>query len=212
MLHITCALKHEAKPIIEQFELFHDGSASLFSTCINRNKGISLTVTGVGKIAAASATVFAIMHHGAAATDAWLNLGIAGHTSLPIGTAVLANRIINSSNGNAWYPQIHFKTSLESRGLRTMDKPSLDYEDDMFDMEAAGFYNSASRLGSTDLIHCLKIISDNDANPPKEISKRTITELIENSLPEISNVISNLQACSEKAAISHKLQVTSDKN
>ena len=196
MLHMLSALKHEARPIIEHYRLEHDGGARPFTSY--RNNEISLTITGVGKQAAMEGTRFAAEYYHAGDRDAWLNIGIAGHRSLPIGTLVLANKITDSESQQVWYPRLPFPTSLDTLPLTTVNAPEVDYKDnDMIDMEAAGFYRSACRIGSLDLIHALKIISDNEAHPSARISKQSVLDFFDANLMEIDKLVTQLQLHSE---------------
>ena len=201
MLHILCALKHEAKPIIKRYQLLHAGSALGFTTYSNKDSGVSLTVTGVGKQLAADGTEFAADFHEAREHDAWLNIGIAGHRSVPIGTLVLANKITDVESQQVWYPHCPFPTSLDTLPLTTVAQPLVAYlEHDMIDMEAAGFYRSACRIVSLDLIHALKIISDNEAHPPAKISKQSVLDLFAANLAEIDRLVMQLRLHSEVSA------------
>lgn len=192
MVHLICALKHEARPVIEHFLLVHDGSAGLFTSYKNDEKGITLTVTGPGKQAAARATEFVIRHYHVRPEHAWLNLGIAGHKNLDIGTPVLASRI--TDNNASWSPEITFDTGLYTCEINTLDTPSTDYGDAIYDMEATGYFGSAIRISTPDKIHCLKIISDNTAHPAHNISGKSIRDLINKNIDEIDNLVSRLQS------------------
>jgi hypothetical protein len=163
---------------------------------------MSLTVSGPGKTNAAAAISYTHTLFNGLACDAWLNIGIAGQHTLAIGTAVLAHRIEDAGSGQCWYPQLVFEPPCPTLNLRTLDRPSTDYDEDVIDMEAAGFYSMASRCGTAELIHVLKIISDNAAQPAGKPDARFFTGLIENRLPCINNFIASLQSLSgELAAI-----------
>jgi len=192
MIHIICALKCEALPLVEHYQLQHLTSAELFRIYTNESSGISVTITGVGKLAAAAGTMHTIKHLQARDTDAWINIGIAGHISLATGTAVLANRIVDAASEQVWQPQITMETLLPQTGLETLDKPSTAYKTDMYDMEAAGFYASASLLAASDRVMCLKIISDNNEDPAEKISAAFVSELINNKLEEITKLAEQL--------------------
>jgi len=199
MLHIICALKHEARPIIEHYRLVHDGGARLYTSY--RNDNISLTITGIGKQAAAAGTQFTAEYFPVTESDAWLNIGIAGHKNLAIGTAVLASRVTDAADGSIWHPKIQFQTTLPALPLITLDQPSTSYPDnDMADMEAAGFFRSACRHAALDLIQSLKIISDNEAHPPAKISKQLVMDLVGANMVAIDKLVTQLRLCSEQSA------------
>jgi nucleoside phosphorylase len=196
MIHLICALPCEARPLIDCHDLRHVPRADLFQCYVRRDGGMSLTISGPGKTHAAAAVSYTHTLFNSLPSDAWLNIGIAGHRSLDIATAVLAHRIEDVGSGQCWYPQRVFKSPCPTLNLRTLDRPSTDYDEDVMDMEAAGFYSMASRCGIADLIHVLKIISDNAAQPAGMLDARFFTGLIENGLTCINNVIVSLQSLS----------------
>lgn len=198
MIHFICALKCEAKPLIQHFKLAHNNSSGLFNNYLNDE--ITLTITGIGKLAAAAGTMYVIKEYNSNKSDIWLNTGIAGHRTLAIGQTVLANKITDAGSGASWYPQIVFTTGLPATGLNTKDKAATTYDDDMVDMEAAGFYATAIRSGTAELVHSIKVISDNEANPVDKISEPMATELISNSIKDIETVVENLREIADELA------------
>lgn len=198
MIHLTCALKYEAEALIDTHQLSLLSSTTLFKIYHNTANTLSLTVTGVGKINAAAATAMTIEKLGCHPADAWLNIGIAGHQSYPVGTIYLVNRIRDSANGNVWYPQFTFRPPLTTAPLLSLDTPSHDYRDELYDMEAAGFYTIASRHASSELIHVLKIISDNSAAPADQVQPATIREVTRMNQDTINQVISILSDTSRE--------------
>ena len=161
---------------------------------------MTLTVSGPGKTNTAAAVSYTHTLFNSLPGDAWLNIGIAGHRALAIGTPILAHRIEDAGSGQCWYPQLVFEPSCRTLNLRTLDRPSTDYDEDVMDMEAAGFYSMASRCGTAELIHVFKIISDNAAQPAGKPDAQFFTGLIENQLTCINNVIASLQSLSTELA------------
>ena len=204
MLHLICALKCEAQPLIKQYRLNHVQDAGVFPCYINPDCGISLTISGIGKVNAAAATSYTYDYFKCRETDAWLNVGIAGHQSIAVGRAVLAHKILDTGNGNVWYPQIVFTVPCDTQPLKTLDKPCFEYEDIMFDMEASGFYSIASRFATTELIHVIKVISDNSMHPVKKPDKKFFSELVEQQLQIIAQLIDRLISLSSELAVLHK--------
>ncbi|MFQ5660513.1 MAG: hypothetical protein ACE5GZ_08800 [Gammaproteobacteria bacterium] len=196
MIHIVCALKCEALPLLDCFKLDHCSKAALFNTYYNEVSQLSLTISGVGKVAAAAATLHTMTLFDAKKQDVWLNIGVAGHGILPVGQAVLANRVEDAGSGAVWYPQIVFATELSSGGLRTLDQPVTDYNTVMVDMEGAGFYASACRLATAELCHCLKIISDNRESPADRLQESFVRGLIAEHTLTIEKLIRQLRSLS----------------
>ena len=198
MIHIVCAFQCEANPIIRQFRLEKLESSRTFPMFINSNAGISLTICGIGKHNASAATVFIQGIPDTNASDAWLNIGTAGHQSMETGRALLAHRIMDEATGNVWFPQIVFPLPCSTYNLITLDKPSTDYQDVLFDMEASGFYESAINFTTSELIHSLKIISDNANHPANKPDKNLYENLIDRNLDIINQVIEQLQLLSKE--------------
>lgn len=203
MIHIFCALPCEAQPLIQHFKLTELKQYDLFRLYQADDKEISLTITGIGKLNAASAVSY---HHACIKTyksDIWLNIGIAGHQELNIGEARLANKIIDEQNNSTWYPQIIFKVPCKSTTLKSLDTPSTSYEDCMFDMEASAYYQMALRLGTAELIHCFKVVSDNSEQPARKINTANINKLIALHFTTIDKLIESLKPLSEELISIH---------
>ncbi len=179
MIHLFCALRCEAKPLISQYNLKYAREYQLFPIYLAKDKSISLTITGVGKLAAAVAVMHTYQVFNGAKSDCWLNIGVAGHATYSKGKVILANKIIDDGTSMVWYPQILFNTDIPSCSLLTLDKPTNQYnESTMYDMEASGFCHAASRFATAELMHSIKIISDNTAEPAEHVTKDIVSELI----------------------------------
>ena len=198
MIHIFCALPCEAQPLIQFFRLTELKEFDLFRLYQSKNTQISLTITGVGKINMAAAVSYQHACIKTSPSDIWLNIGIAGHTSLNIGEACLINKIIDEQDNSTWYPQIIFKPPCETKTLITLNKPSSEYQDSLFDMEASAFYQIATRLGTAELIHCLKIISDNKNQPASSVNANKVKELVSTNCETIHTLIETLTPLSEE--------------
>ncbi len=193
MIHIFCALPCEAEPIIQYFKLTGLKQHNLFRLYQSKDKQISLAITGIGKLNAASAVSY---HHACIETqtsDIWLNIGVAGHVNIPVSEARLINKITDYQNKSCWYPQILFKSSCDSASLITLDSPSTEYQESIFDMEAAGFYQMAIRLGTAELIHSLKIISDNHEQSTSTVNAKSVKKLITDHTETIESILDALK-------------------
>ncbi|MBL1140685.1 MAG: hypothetical protein HND53_01495 [Proteobacteria bacterium] len=198
MIHIFCALHCEAQPLIQHFKLTELKQFDLFRIYQSKDKEISLTITSVGKINAASAVSY---HHACINTcnsDIWLNIGIAGHANIAVGDIRLVNKITDEHDNTSWYPQVIFKSPCESTSLITLDKPSTEYQDALFDMEASAFYQMAIRLGTTELIHCLKVVSDNAEQTTSTVNADKVKKIIAAQMQIIENLIECLKPLSSE--------------
>ncbi|MEX2353286.1 MAG: hypothetical protein WD709_03790 [Gammaproteobacteria bacterium] len=193
MLHLICALKCEAKPLIQHFRLSYNNEATLFPVYLNKDKTVSLTISGTGKIAASAAVMYAYMLLDTSRTDIWVNTGIGGHRSLTRGQAVLANKIMDQASGRSWYPQILFQTTIPATTVMTVDTPATNYNDEvLLDMEAAGFYETVSRFGLAELCHSLKIVSDNEASHHGLINASYVSQSIAGNLDHMDVLVAAL--------------------
>lgn len=182
MLAFVTALPCEAKPLIARFELSRISSPFP----LYRNKNIFLIVSGVGKIAAAIATTF--LQTIVSSPTAYLNIGIAGHVTLPVGTAVMASQIIDSSTSYRFYPTFLQRPSCALYSLCSVDKPVTTFLDSyVYDMESSGFAQAASKFSFSELIHCYKVISDNTITPITFDPKKA-EDLITMHLEEIRSI------------------------
>lgn len=195
MIHLICALRCEAQPLIEHYRMTAVGSGNIFDCYIDRHHGVSLTISGPGKTAAASAVIQTHMLLAAVRDDSWVNIGIAGHDKLDVGSPVVAHKVIDYATGRTWYPQLLFDNQILSGSLITLDGPSDDYHDTaMYDMEAAGFYDAVSRTSTLERCHSLKIISDNRVSAMNDINKKQIRRLIELNLGRITDFVTGLDS------------------
>lgn len=191
MLFIVCALACEAKPLISHFRLQRMESSSPFP--IYRNSSIVLVISGIGKglVAAAIGYLQALMHP---SHSIWLNIGIAGHASLSVGTGVLAHQIIDQATRQCYYPVFTFDRPAKTAALLTVDQLKENFVDDyVHEMEAAAFWNIASRFTTGELIHCYKIISDNSFFSTTHLTKLKVEELIAEHLMTIEKLTDALQ-------------------
>jgi hypothetical protein len=60
-------------------------------------------------------------------------------------------------------------------------------------MEASGFYSVAESYSTREMIHCLKIISDNSQSPAGKITTDLVEELISRNLSIITELVRKLQ-------------------
>ena len=97
----------------------------------------------------------------------------------------MANKIIDQSTARSWYPP-QLVSSVVNSTLITVDEPEEIYrEGAAYDMEAAGFFPSATRCSSSELVQSIKVISDNPHQSIASVNARLIEELITKNLSKI---------------------------
>jgi len=189
MIYIVCALHCEAKPLIDNYKLSleQDAVFPIFS-----NEQIKIIVAGIGKTSTAAAMAYLYARNQELPYCAWLNVGIAGHKNLPLGSLVNVNKISDSSMN--WYPVRPENSKQLGAELKTVDAPVEHYQDEaLVDMEASAFMATALRFSPVELLQVLKVISDNEENHIDNINKKQVQQLIEQNLKEISETINWLQ-------------------
>lgn len=185
MIHFITATYSEAKALISFYKLKKLIFIKEFQVFYNSNLHISLTISGIGKVLSASAVVFTFYLFEKKKNDSWINLGIAGHENKEIGEIFLVKKIIDSGNNKSWFPSFIFNMEIKKESCKTFDKPNYNYSSILYDMELSGFYEVATRFSSNELIHSLKIISDNKHQ--KKIEKDDACFLVEKNIKVIND-------------------------
>jgi len=190
MISITCALLSEAKTLIKRYKLKQKTAITPFK--VYEGDAITLIVTGVGKVNAAAGVSYLEGHR--QKSSAWLNIGVAGHANHPIGNAYLAHSIYDESSGHSAYPSITFQAPCPTASMTTVAKPKLEYEGaSLFEMEASGFFLASSKFSCLELIHSLKIVSDNKESPTVHVTPELIEKLVEKQIETIDRIILELK-------------------
>ncbi len=187
MTHFIVALHAEAKPLIDHYGLepTNERAFRVFEGGSRR-----LVVSGVGKVAAAAATTY--LHD--KPLDVWINVGIGGHRARAPGEIVRASRVSDGSTGARYYPTSVGLSRFEAEGVTTVDVPETAFASkDVFDMEASGFYPTALRFSTCELVHCVKIISDNLETGTDLLTGKRIGELVEGNLDTITTLVDHLE-------------------
>ncbi len=203
MIRLVVALQVEARPLIDRFRLSADSRARGFR--VYRGVDCALVVSGVGQVAAASATAYLEAFLDEAADCPWVNVGVAGHANLPLGSAALAHKVAVEDGSQYWYPGLVVDWPGLTAELRTLSSPGRCYEGEcLFDMEAAAFYPTACRFASSELVHCLKIVSDNAGAPAEQVTRERVVALVSGAIPEIETLLAGLRELAGRARVMHR--------
>lgn len=182
--YLFAALPCEAKPFINRFKLKKELSVTAFT--IYRNTDITLTVTGLGKSAMAAGVAYTLALFPASRLPVLLNIGIAGHSFYELGTVFAIEKITDQETGRNYYPQLIASPPCPTHTLVTVAQAQADYpSDSLYEMEASAFYETAIRFSSSELIQCIKIISDNKNHPSSQIKPAQVSLWVSDALPLI---------------------------
>lgn len=194
MIHIVTALMHEAKPLID---FYHLNPTETHPYKIYQNESFFLIVSGVGKKKSAMATAHLHEYVGKVRNRAWLNIGIGGHSKKNLGEGTLAHKITDQTSGKSWYPPRILKTNCPTASILTVEKVELKYDQDaVYDMEASGFYETASRFSTQELVQCFKVISDQSKASAQKVSGTLVRNLIAENLNLIDSILKELSKLS----------------
>lgn len=195
---LVVALWCEARPIVDRLELERDDTAD--GLPVYRGDRGSLVVSGVGELAAAAAAGFLFAHLGCRRHRVWLNVGTAGHGSFDVGTLFLAHKI-TGSGGQSGYPPICFEASVVTSDLETVSEVETRYERPVgYDMEAWGFWATACRFSTSELVHSVKVVSDNARTEVSALDARRLEQLVEGSLEGVEAVLAALERLGREQA------------
>jgi nucleoside phosphorylase len=198
MLIWVCAMRCEAKPVIDFYRLKKSRDDNAFD--LYRGDDMACIISGIGKLASAAATAWIAARHDDAASIAWINLGIAGAATAEPGAIFALDQVIDADSGQRYYPAPGADSSLSGRACLTLSRPGEDYREDyLFDMEASGFMHSALRFSSAELTQCIKIVSDNPRHKTGKDRPR-VSALIHQHIELIDQQATGLLALNQEIA------------
>jgi adenosylhomocysteine nucleosidase len=196
-IFIYTALPCEAKPLVAHFSLKKDVTVQPFAVYLNHD--ICLTVTGLGKSAMAAGVAYTQALFASVEHPVMLNIGIAGHKDHPLGGLFLIDKIIDVDSQRSYYPSLIFTLACPTGSIQTLSKPRPNYDQShLCDMEASAFYETAVRFSSSELILCLKVISDNQLSPVEAIQPKQVSALIAAHLALIELFLTRTAAQAEQ--------------
>lgn len=192
------AMHCEAKPVIDHYRLKKSRVEHGFD--LYEGDRMACVVSGIGKIAIAAACAWVAALYREQASLAWINIGIAGSALHPIGTAFWLNKITDGDSNRSLYPVPLIETTLEPAHCITLNQASSEYlPQRLFDMEASAFFDTATRFSSTELVHSIKIISDNQSQQTGRYKSR-ISQLVTQNIGPVGGLAESLQTLNNLAA------------
>ena len=161
MLYIVTALYIEAKPLISLFNLKKDNSYIKFQ--VFSNEDVKLIISGTGKVKSATALTYLISKEDIKKDDYIVNIGfVASNKNSQLGDIVYVSKIQNAYSDFDFYPEMIYKHNFLEGSLTTFDSivEKKIENTEYIDMEAYGFFQTASIFFKKDKIMVLKIVSD----------------------------------------------------
>lgn len=186
--YLIAAMPLEAKPLIAHYRLKKITAAPAFE--IYRRGDLWLTITGIGKVATAAAVAFTYAYSGAPGVSSWLNVGIAGHGYCELGDVFAAHKITDMDTKHSHYPPIVIDLPCPTDEILTVPKVVTDYpHHGLFEMEASGFYYAATRFTHSELVQCLKIVSDTHHHPIEGLTPAWVSQAITDRIPFVDQIL-----------------------
>lgn len=198
--HLVVALLPEARPLIEALSLRQAVRATRRSPFpIFDGDDACLVLSGIGKVAAAGATATLAAYSGQP-ESAWLNVGIAGHSRLGVGEAMVAHEIRDRANGAGCFPPQLCDVSAPGGKVITVDRVEREMEEDAaYEMEASGYASIARRFSTAELVQAVKVVSDGPESELESLTAPRIEELIAGRLEPVLELLGGLRALAAEA-------------
>ncbi len=188
-VNLVVALQCEAKPLINALRL---NGAVLGPYRIYQRDNIRLIVSGIGATQAAAAAAF-LFASSALQSALWLNVGVAGHKTFERGRLVVADKVSDAASQRCWYPHLPVALDAPMAEVVSVARVQTQYhEHALYDMEASGFFASATRYADAAFVHSLKIVSDNGVDGVNQVSESLVLDLVATAMPGIVTIMESL--------------------
>ena len=208
MIHFIVATHPEAKPFIDFFKLKKRLEVTEFEIYKNTKKNISLTISGIGKYFSAISVTHTFFEFGAIKNNIWINFGLAGHKTLKIGEIAIVNKISDINNDKmTFFPFCLKNHCFQNKNCITYESQNYKLNNSLSDMECSGFFFSANKYSTKELIHSIKFISDNEKHSIDFKNKKIIYDLIFKNICKVERFIKEIHEIQKKNfAIDNKLE------
>ncbi len=185
---LVVALPAEGRPLRHHFRLERD--PGLDRKPVYRRGRLALALSGPGRAAARETVAWCLERGLGGPGDVWVNVGIAGHATAPLGRVLLADEVEEPASGRRWVPAAPLPGGWQASRLLTLDAPGAGYRDDvLYDMEAAGFLEGLEACGAGEQGLCVKVVSDNATTGIGGVNGRLVSRLVEGAIPALEELL-----------------------
>ena len=191
MIHFIVATSFESKLIIKKLKLKKIKPSSGFDFFYNDN--FSMTITGLGKINSALGVAHTFFKFKSLSNNIWINIGLAGHEKEKIGTLVLVDKIYDYETQRSIYPFFVKNYKIKKLNCTCYSKPNFNYTNSLSDMESSGFFFSANKYSTKEIIHSLKIVSDNKFEKIDFNDTKGIERIFEKNFDQILYFVNDIE-------------------
>ena len=199
MFFIVCALAAEARPLISALSLRKDEHVCPYDTYFDVDSTCVLVLSGMGNVAASSATSYLLTRFQFQPDqDFLLNFGSCAGKQPGL---YLIHKITDSVTGRDFYPDMLYDLSScglplsSEKELVTVPKviSSLPDPDLLYEMEASGIYQAASRFCPPHRMIFLKYVSDAGEEDPKKITPALLTKKADEQIQKVLSLLQYLK-------------------
>ncbi len=191
MIHFIIATSPESNLLIKKLKLKKVNSTPGFDLFFHDN--FSLTITGLGKVNSALGVAHTFYKFRSCFNNIWINIGLAGHKKEKIGTLALVDKIFDYETQKSMYPFFIKNYEIKKLSCTCYPKPNFNYDASMSDMESSGFFFSANKFSTKELIHSLKIISDNEYEKIDFKNTKKIDRIFERNFDQIIDFVADIK-------------------
>jgi len=204
MFFIICALSAEARPLISALSLRKDTHACPYETYFAEDSSCVLVLSGTGTVAAASGATYLLTRFGFRKDkDFLINFGSCAGSAPGL---FLINRITDEISGRDLYPDLLYDLSAcglslsSEKALHTVSHvvSSLPDPSLLYDMEASGIFQAASRFAPPHRVLFLKYVTDAGTDDQKKITASHLTACAEEYVPSVCKILEHLGNVSEE--------------
>lgn len=201
LMTIVAALNCEAKPWVDYFGLKKQCD-SPFWHYAKEGVNVEVVITGIGALAMATAVGW--IGGLGSRPRAWLNLGVAGHATLSIGSICRVHSVINASDLAKYHPPLVAKWRGDTSAIATVNAPTNSYaEGAMIDMESYAFFKSAILFSASEVVQSIKVISDNQDQGFEDLNASKISALMLPHVKQVNSFISELVSLLPDRNVNH---------
>ena len=196
MIHFIVATSSESKLIIKKLKLKKIQPSSGFNFFYNDS--FSMTITGLGKINSALGVAHTFFKFKDLSNNIWINIGLAGHEKEKIGTLILVDKIYDFETQKSMYPFFVKNYKIKRLNCTCYSKPNFNYSNSLSDMESSGFFSSANKYSSKEIIHSLKIVSDNKFEKIDFNNAESIDRILKKNFDQVLDFVNDIKDLRER--------------
>ncbi|MBO5228403.1 MAG: hypothetical protein J6B39_05355 [Lachnospiraceae bacterium] len=214
MILIVTALRIEAAPFIDYYNLKRDMNFKRHEVFKSPDSSVMLLITRPGKIPSAIALTELLAGCDIASSDYMINIGICGSTAaFDKSTVYLCHSILDHDTGRQHYPDMLASHPFKEAALETFSVPVTNdnahqVSVSLVDMEASALFEAGNYHFAANQMFFVKIPSD--MLNPETVTKESINSLMTTCAPVITDWLDGLLKASYNASAASSPTLSSE--